>query len=142
MLLGYDQRNHEDSDLVELINEIAKLDINITQNRNNLRDLVTEATDKIKAYNKIYYDKRHCRPMKYKEGDYVLIRDLQGKPGESRKLKPSYKGPYTIAKVLNKNRYVVTDITGFNITSKPYNSILSCDKIKPWVRPVVSPEHN
>ena len=76
----------------------------------------------------------------YKEGEYVLIRDLQAKPGESRKFKANYRGPYVIAKVLNKNRYVITDIPGFNITAKPLNTILSTDKIKPWVKPVIMKE--
>jgi len=55
----------------------------------------------------------------------VLIRDTTLKPNENKKLKPNYKGPYIIAKALNKNRYVVKDIPGFNITSKPYNHSFS-----------------
>ncbi|XP_026829817.1 uncharacterized protein LOC113563025 [Ooceraea biroi] len=65
--------------------------------------------------------------------------DTQSRPGENRKLKPNYKGPYVIAKALDKNRYVVKDIPGFNVTAKPYNSILSPDRIKPWIRPVSPP---
>ena len=56
---------------------------------------------------------------------------------EDKKLKPLYRGPYLVAKVLNKNRYVIQDIPGFNITAKPYNSILSPDRMKPWVKPVI-----
>jgi len=41
-----------------------------------------------------------------------------------------------ITKILNHNRYVVKDIPGFNQTSKPYNSILSADKLKLWIKPV------
>lgn len=77
------------------------------------------------------------KPTLYNQGDLVLIRDLQTKTGVNKKLKPNYKGPYKIAKVLRKNRYVVTDIPGFNITQKPYNSILSSDKLKPWVKPII-----
>lgn len=51
-----------------------------------------------------------------------------------------YKDPYQVSKVLNKNRYVITDIPGFNVTSKPYNSILSSDKLKRWIKPVPPPE--
>ncbi|KAK2575153.1 hypothetical protein KPH14_012672 [Odynerus spinipes] len=58
-------------------------------------------------------------------------------PGTSKKTKVAYKGPYRVAKVLNNNRYVIQDIPGFNLTPKPYNSILSPDKLKPWIREVV-----
>lgn len=53
------------------------------------------------------------------------------KPGEDKKFKPRYRGPYRVSKILNKNRYVIQDILGFNITNKPYNSILSPDRLKP-----------
>lgn len=73
--------------------------------------------------------------MMYKIGDFFLITDSTLKPGEDTKLKPKYKRPYMITKVLNKNHYVVQDVTGFNITQKPYNSILSSDRIKHWTKP-------
>ncbi|EFN61566.1 hypothetical protein EAG_00468, partial [Camponotus floridanus] len=99
------------------------------------RELALDTVNKIKNYNKIYYDKKHLKPSIYKKGDYVLIKDV-AKPGESKKFKPKYKGPYLVAKVLNKNRYVITDIPGFNLSPRPYNSILSPDRIKPWIKPV------
>jgi len=69
------------------------------------QQVAIEATNKeVKEYNKRYYDKHHKKTSVYKEGDYVLIRDTSVKPGEDRKLKPIYKGPYLVAKVLNKNR--------------------------------------
>lgn len=74
------------------------------------RKLAIQATDSIKNYNKIYYDEKHRKPSKYIQGDYVLIRDSTLKPDEERKFKPLYKGPYLIAKVLNKNRYIITEI--------------------------------
>lgn len=120
-----------------MIDEIALIEKDISQDHQQRRDLATEATDKLKQYNKLYYDKRHKVPSKYRVGDYVLVRDLQPKPGESRKIKPKYRGQYVIAKTLDKNRYVVTDIPGFNITAKPYNTILSTDKLKYWIKPTV-----
>lgn len=50
------------------------------------------------------------------------------------KLKPKYKGPYQIAKVLGNNRYVIRDIPGFSIMQKPMNTILSSDKLELWVK--------
>ncbi|KMQ88168.1 hypothetical protein RF55_12390 [Lasius niger] len=70
----------------------------------------------------------------YKVGDLVMIRSLTAKPGLNQKLLPKYKGPYEIKAILRKNRYVVTDKEGYNRTQKPYNAILSADKLKPWIR--------
>lgn len=97
------------------------------------------ATDKIRRYNKIYYDKKHLKPTQYSIGDYVLIRDNVQKPGLGRKLKAVYKSPYVVTNVLNKNRYVIKDIPGFNITSRPYDSVLSPDRLKPWIKPLINP---
>lgn len=56
--------------------------------RDSSRELALEATNKIKKYNKIYYDERHKKPTKYKEeGDLVLIRDTTLRPGKDKKLK-------------------------------------------------------
>jgi len=137
LLLGFDQRNHEDAALVECLKKIARSHLNPDEDRETCRELALDTINKIKNYNKIYYDKRHLKPSTYKKGDYVLIKDVV-KPGESKKFKQKYKGPYLIAKVLNKNRYVVTDIPGFNLSSRPYNYILSPDRLKPWVKPVKS----
>lgn len=86
--------------------------------RNASRDLAIESTKKIKEYNKMYYDEQYKKLFQYKERNYVLIRDSVIKQGEDKKLKPKYKGPYMVTKILNKNRYVIQDIPGFNITAK------------------------
>lgn len=106
------------------------------ESREQARDLAIEATSKLKAYNKVYYDKRHKKPSQYNIGDYVMIRDTVVKPDEDKKLKAAYKGPYRVTKVLNKNRYVIQDIPGHNLASRPYNSILSPDRMKFWLKPV------
>ncbi|KYN14501.1 hypothetical protein ALC57_13295 [Trachymyrmex cornetzi] len=88
------------------------------------------------------YDLRNHEDKKpkvfYSEGHFVVIRDSQLKPEESKKFKANYKGPYRTARVLNKNRYIVEDIPDFNITSKPYNSVLSPNRLKPWIKSIVS----
>lgn len=138
LFLGYELRNQTDAVLTEFLNSLIEADSNIVTEREVNRNVAVEAAKKLANYNKLYYDSRHNPPTKYQPGDYVLIRDSQTKPNESRKLKPNYKGPYVITKILNKNRYVVEDIPGFNITAKAYNSILSPDRLKPWVKPVVN----
>jgi len=136
LLLGYDQRDHTDVFLVNYLNKIAKVHLDCKKERNESQDLASEIRNKIKNYNKLYYDHKHVKPTLYKEGDYVLIRDTILKPEENKKLKSSYKGPYMVVKILNNNRYVIKDIPGFNISSRPYNSVLSTDRMKPWVKPI------
>ncbi|KYN10427.1 hypothetical protein ALC57_17444 [Trachymyrmex cornetzi] len=130
------KNNHADSKLVDYFTDLLKDGSQCDTNREVARQLAIDTTNKIKQYNKIYYDRVHKTPSKYAVGDYVMIRDTSVKPGEDRKFKVPYKGPYLVDKVLNKNRYVIKDIPGFNITQRPYNSILSPDKLKLWVKPV------
>ncbi|KYN11232.1 hypothetical protein ALC57_16617 [Trachymyrmex cornetzi] len=135
IFFGYDRRNHSDKSLVDLVNDLADIDLDVQKQRD--RNIAAEATQQLREYNKQYYDKRHIAPTNYNKGDYVMICKFQSKPGESAKLNPPYKGPYMIEDVLKNNRYVVTDVPGFNRTQRPYKSILSPDKIKPWIRPII-----
>lgn len=135
LLLGIDRRNHSDATLSAFIKQLIKIDTDFEKEREASKDAAKAVMNKLKEYNAEYYNLRHRKPTSYREGEYVLIRDLQPKPGENKKLKPSYKGPYVVTRKLKNNRYVVEDIPGFNITARPYNSILSSDKLKPWVKP-------
>ncbi|XP_011686381.1 PREDICTED: uncharacterized protein LOC105449083 [Wasmannia auropunctata] len=135
LLLGYDQRNHSDSKLVEFLTKLHKAEFSLSEERESSRQVALDATNKVKEYNKVYYDKRHKIPSAYNAGDFVLVRDTTVKPGEDKKIKPVYKGPYLVDRVLEKNRFVIKDIPGFNRVSRPYNSILSPDRLKPWIRP-------
>lgn len=64
------------------------------------------------------------------------MRNKVTKPGESAKLKPNYKGPYMVVRALDNNRYVIKDIPGFNHGQKTLNTVMSPDRIKPWVKPI------
>jgi len=134
LLLGYEQRNHTDKHLRQQIDRWFQIEIDIERDREVAKDTALQANDQLRKYNQVYYDRKHKKPV-YKSGDLVLVRNLQSKSGTSNKLKPNYKGPYIISKVLNNNRYVVKDIPGFNITQKPYNTI-SSDKLKSWIKPI------
>ena len=107
-------KNHSDSKLIEFLTELVKqkrrIEICLGQMSEILaRKLAIETTNKIKEYNKIYFDRSHKAPKKYKAGEYVRIRDDVVRPGESKKLKSDFKSPYMIDKVLPHNRYVVKD---------------------------------
>lgn len=134
LMFGFDQRSHSGNSLARFTQDLANIDTELETARNSSRDTATQATKVLREYNKAYRDASSKKPTIYKEGDYVLIRNDRGKIGVSSKLKPNYKGPYLITKSLGSNRYVVKDIPGFNVTQKPLNTILSSDRIKPWVK--------
>lgn len=138
LLLGYDCRNHDDKRLSDYVKSLTQISTDLESERKASRDIAVETNNKLRAYNKKNYDQRHIKPSLYKPGDLIMIRDLQKRPGQSAKFKSAYKGPYKISKCLNNNRYVVTDIPGFNESPKPYNTILSSDKLKPWIKPVIA----
>jgi len=110
------------------------VDTNYFEEKEKARELAQVTNKKLQEYNKTLYDKRHKKNTLYEEGDLVLIKVLQHKPRTNTKLASKYNGPYRVKAVLNKNRFVITDIPGYNLTQKPLNTILSADKLKPWIR--------
>ena len=133
-LFGFEQRKIEDENLRTVIDELRKIDRDFSQQRINTQLSAQDVNRRLQEYNKIQFDKRHKKITKYKVGDFVLVKKLQHKVGTNTKLEPKYKGPYQVKAILKKNRFVITDIPGYNLSSKPYNTILSADKIKPWIR--------
>jgi len=95
VLLGIDQRNHEDNFIVRFTQILANIDTDLEKERITYRDTATQATNVIRQYNKLYRV-HNKKPTMYKEGDYVLIKNDRGKVGTSSKLKANYKGPYLI----------------------------------------------
>jgi len=136
LMLGFDQRCHGNSLFARFTEQLKDVDADPEESRNTARDQAYAATEAVRNYNKRYTDNRFKKPSQYKEGEYVLIRNTQAVPGESSKLKPQYKGPYMIAKVLGNNRYVVQDIPGFNLTQRPLNTVMSSDRLKRWIKVV------
>lgn len=47
-----------------------------------------------------------------------MVRNFESTAGVSKKLIPTFKGPYEICKKLQNDRYVVNDIEGYQITQK------------------------
>lgn len=91
----------------------------------DLQEIRRRASDNIQAlqdYNKRQFDKHCTQNTVYKEGDLVMIRNVKA-VGESNKLRPKYKGPYTVKKVLDRNRYVVSDIDGYQVSQIPFEGI-------------------
>lgn len=74
ILLGIEQRNNADVELVDFLKKVVNAEFDFQENRSFSHELAIEATNKSKEYNKIY-DERHKKLTKYKEGDLVMILD-------------------------------------------------------------------
>ncbi|CAK9799721.1 hypothetical protein ANTQUA_LOCUS2205 [Anthophora quadrimaculata] len=83
--------------------------------------------------NETRYNSKRKESTVYKEGDYVMIGNTDTTAGVNKKLIPKFRGPYQIKKVLERDRYIVGDIDGFQVTQRPYNSIVALDNMKPYV---------
>ena len=51
-----------------------------------------------------------------------------------KKLIPKFRGPYVAKEVLDHDRYVITDVEGFQLTRTPYNGIVGPEQMKYWIR--------
>lgn len=112
----------------QFVESLMSVDVDLEKMRNQARNKANESMDVIRNYKKIYSDDRFRKSSIYKKGDYVLIRNIRNVPSESAKLKSFYKGPYMIHKALRNNRYVIRDISGFNIKQRSLNTVLSADR--------------
>jgi hypothetical protein len=103
LLMGYRPRNREEAFLIH--------DLEIPTASENLAGL-RQAVDKQIQINQSKMKKRDEKQRKkqpriYVEGDFVLAPNIVPADGKSRKLKPIFKGPYKILKVLGNDRYLV-----------------------------------
>lgn len=137
LLYGISQPRMVDRKIQEMIELLNSTDQDIEKSRSEIRDSAVAANRALQLYNKSYYDKLHKKPTKYQLNQLVMVKKLSSKPGESKKLSVKWKGPYQVLKILNKNRFVITDTPGFNKSNKSFNKILSSDKLKPWVKDIV-----
>ncbi|KAK2581366.1 hypothetical protein KPH14_012284 [Odynerus spinipes] len=100
--------------------------------RDECRKIAVEKNRKNQEYNKDLYDKKHKKPRVYKIGDFVLLKNIVTTPAINQKLLLKYKEPYVVDKVLRRDKYLVKDIDGFQLSQKPFSGIFSPDRMKLW----------
>lgn len=128
-LYGVNQRLSND-DLVRNYLEEAQGNIrNLDRIRLDVHEENCRAQDQYKAQ----YDKKRKSPRKYKVGDFVMIVNIVTSAGVNHKLLPKYKGPYIITKILQNDRYIVSDIAGFQQSRCKYKGVFGPTNLKPWM---------
>lgn len=119
LLFGVVQKRYVSDDLTKFVD-----DLNMTDERDliEIRENASQATKKLQEYNKELYDKRCKVRTHYHEGDLVSIRSVK-QVAVRGKLQPKFKGPYVVQKVLDRNRYVISDLDGYQVSNRRFEGI-------------------
>jgi len=72
--------------------------------RDQVKAQAMQNINKAQERQKKSYDAKH-QPLKFKEGDVVLLRNMRNEARKGGKLQQPWSGPYTISKVLPKGLY-------------------------------------
>jgi len=122
----------------EINDEIRRILGNVvTDNPREIEGPRAKAAERIirsQESNKVQYNSKRKEPTVYKENDYVMIKNVDVTVGQNKKLIPKFRGPYVVKKVLDQDRYIVSDIEGFQLTQRPYEGIVGPDRMKRWIR--------
>lgn len=132
LLFGVPQRGPEIDTLTEylddLLSPITDRDVNA------LRQEASTHIKQSQIRNEQLYLKRSVKPSQYKEGDFVVIRNVDTTVGTNKKLIPKYRGPYKFHRVLRNDRYVIRDIETCQMTQIPYHGVLEAARLKPCTK--------
>jgi len=108
----------------EFLNSVSDSDRDFSA----IRSDASKAIAKLQSENEKNFNAKRKAPMMYKEGDYVVGRNIDTTLGVNKKLIPKFKGPYVVQKVFDLDRYVITD--RHQLTRIPYTSTVSADQMK------------
>ncbi|CAG9122295.1 unnamed protein product [Plutella xylostella] len=121
------------SEIRPILNEVvreAQEDENLTTIRENVKDKIDDDQHKQKQR----YDKNRRPARIYSEGELVKItRTSFSNDGKSKKLIPSYIGPFRVVSALGNDRYRVAAIPGLNSTKNKRKTTVASDRMMPWV---------
>lgn len=129
LLFGIDQLGIVRDEIRTLLDPYSDDDRNLEA----IREHAANAIENCQRANEISYNNKRKRATIYKVGDYVVITNTDVTPGVNKKLIPKFKGPYVVKTVLDNDRYIVSDIEGFQITQLPYMGTVSADRMKMYI---------
>lgn len=130
LLFGIDQLGTIDDKIRHILDPYSDDNRDLAQ----LREQASTNIVKLQNKNTRTYNDKHKAATNYKVGDYVVIKNTDVTLGVNKKLLPKYKGPYEVKTVLDFDRYIVSDVDGFQVTQKPFTTTVGPDQIKLWNR--------
>uniref|UniRef100_A0A6M2DT27 Peptidase A2 domain-containing protein n=1 Tax=Xenopsylla cheopis TaxID=163159 RepID=A0A6M2DT27_XENCH len=111
---NYLQQNHERADLL------------------TTREQAAHRMENMQESSKAYYDKKRKKAAKYGVGDRIRIENVDTTISVNKKLVPKFKGPYRVEAVLEHDRYVVSDLEGFQLGHTPFTGVVDPSRMKHW----------
>lgn len=126
LLFGTQQKGSVVDNIREALQSMNDIPVNIKE----IRQKAEIINFKAQQYNKKHFDFKRKEPHHYSVGDYVVIKNFTKK----HKLQRNFIGPYMIKKVLPNNRYLVSDIEGFQNTQIFYTGVIEAQYLKPWIQ--------
>lgn len=128
LLFGINQLGESNDRIRDVLQSLLESDRDLCA----VREQASEAIVNVQEENVRNFNSKRKVAQVYKEGDYVMIRNIDTMAGVNKKLIPKFKGPYVVKKVLDFDRYVVTDVEGFQLTKGPYTGTISVDHMRLW----------
>jgi hypothetical protein len=128
LLLRYRPRQANDSFLSAEV-----CDTQYDEHLSVTRELTSERIREKQAEQKARYDLSRRPTPTYYVGQQVLVRKVvPTNDGKSKKLLQKYSGPYVIKKILDCDRLIISDLQGTSRSQRPYESVVSLVKMKPY----------
>lgn len=99
-----------------------------------IRQEVKDRIDAGQSKQKDYFNKGKRPARVYREGELVKITKISfNNDGRSKKLQPSYIGPYRVVTILDNDRYEVAPIPGLGGTKNKRKTTVAAARMLPWV---------
>lgn len=115
------------------LNEITDKTRDVTD-LSTIRDEVKRRIDGAQMAQKRYHDQGRRPARTYNNGDLIKITKVAFQnDGKSRKLMPTYEGPFRVDKVLGNDRYKVAPIAGFEGMKRRKKTTVAADRMQPWI---------
>lgn len=129
-LFGVHQKRTNDDVVRMYLENLQNDDCNLI----SIREQIQEQNKQAQAIYKKHFDKKRKAAVRYKIGDFVMLKNVVTEAGINHKLLPKFKGPYKIAKILGNDRYKVTDIPGFQVSRCKFEGVFPAFHMRPWMQ--------